>query len=644
MAGEGRQTVGIEPGAGPGLKNEDQTTLKADRDVGAARNGIVVRFAGDSGDGVQLAGLQFARSTQQAGAELMTLPEFPAEIRAPAGTVFGVSAYQVHFGEREVLTPGDESDVLVAFNPAAFVTNIGFLRSGGTVVYDEDSFDERAFKKAGIDDNPVQPDGHYRAIPVAISKRTLEAVEEFGLGRKAALRAKNFWALGFTLWLCGQSTETALAWIERRFAAEPDIGAANAAALKAGHAYGETHEIELPDIVEPVAPMATPDMSRLVSGTQTMALGLLAAGTLLRRPAFYCSYPITPASALLHELAKFQSGVRTFQAEDEIAAVSAAIGASYAGGIGVTASSGPGLSLKTEAIGLAVAAEIPLIVIDIQRAGPSTGMPTKPEQSDLSMAVLGRHGEAPVVVLAPSTPADCFTMMIDAARIATTSMTPVIVLSDAFLANAVTEWTAPDLEELKARMPPAAGSPGNGADGNWFDRDAETLARPWTPPGTPDRMHRIGGLEKDAGTGDISYDPANHQRMTDLRAEKVAKARTELTPPLSLHGAEEGDLLAIGWGSTYGAVRRAVDRLNEAGHRVGHLHLRQLWPLPDGLEAIFARYNRLVCAELNSGQLTAILRSTYLAPVTPVVQTTGRPFMVSDLQALFAAQLGETAS
>lgn len=624
------------------MKNERQSTRRTKPGGVTPQNGIVVRFAGDSGDGVQLAGLQFARSTQQAGAELMTLPEFPAEIRAPAGTVFGVSAYQVHFGEQEVLTPGDESDVLVAFNPAAFVTNIGFLRAGGTVVYDEDSFDERAFKKAGIEASPIRPDGGYRIIPVAISTRTLEAVEAFGLGRKAALRAKNFWALGLTLWLCGQSIETALEWIKRRFAADPNVGAANAAALKAGHAYGETHEIELPDVIEPVAPLSSPDMSRLVSGTQTMALGIVAAGTLLRRPAFYCSYPITPASALLHELAKFQSGVRTFQAEDEIAAVSAAIGASYAGGIGVTASSGPGLSLKTEAIGLAVAAEIPLIVIDIQRAGPSTGMPTKPEQSDLSMAVLGRHGEAPVVVLAPSTPADCFTVMIDAARIATTSMTPVIVLSDAFLANAVTEWTAPDIDALKARVPPPV--PADGAAGNWFDRDAETLARPWTPPGTPDRMHRIGGLEKDAGTGDISYDPANHQRMTDLRAEKVARARMELTEPMSLHGAEEGELLAIGWGSTFGAVRRAVDRLNEAGHRAAHLHIRQLWPLPDGIGDILARYDRLVCAELNSGQLTAILRSTYLAPVEPVAQTSGRPFLVGDLTDRFAAHLGGTVS
>ncbi len=625
------------------MKIDKKITPARGRSKTSRRHGLVARFAGDSGDGIQLAGLQFARATQQGGAELMTLPEFPAEIRAPAGTVFGVSAYQVHFGPEEIWTPGDDCDVLVAFNPAAFVTNIGYLTHGGVVIIDEDTFNERAFRKAGIDSNPIDENGHYRIIPVAVSKRTLEAVAQFNLGRKAALRAKNFWALGFTLWFCSQSPEATIAWIARRFAADPDVGGPNAAALKAGYAYGETMEIALPEVVEPEHGDRKSERSRLVSGTQTMALGIVAAGALLERAIYYCSYPITPASALLHELAKIKTGVRIYQAEDEIAAVSAAIGASYAGGIGVTASSGPGLSLKTEAIGLAVAAEIPLVVIDVQRAGPSTGMPTKPEQSDLDMAIFGRHGEAQVPVLAPATPNDCFNVMIDAARIAAESMTPVIVLSDAFLANAVTEWTPPEVASLEtaAPVPHAAGS--NVKSDDLFARDEKTLARAWIAPGTAELMHRIGGLEKDAATGNISYDPENHQEMVRLRAEKIARVTTTGTRPYSLDGRQEGDLLVIGWGSTYGPIRRAVSRLNGAGHKVGHLHVRQLWPLPAELEDILSRYGTVVCVELNSGQLTAILRSTYLVPVIAITKTTGRPFGVSALLSLFETHLGDKA-
>jgi 2-oxoglutarate ferredoxin oxidoreductase subunit alpha len=603
----------------------------------------VVRFAGDSGDGVQLAGLQFARATQQGGSELVTLPEFPAEIRAPAGTVYGVSAYQVHFGAEEIWTPGDDCDVLVAFNPAAFVTNIGYLTPGGVVIIDEDAFDERAFRKAGIDSDPIDENAYYSVIRVPISKRTLESVAEFELGRKDSLRAKNFWTLGFTLWFCSQSPGATLAWVAQRFAADPEVGGANAAALKAGYAFGETMEVVLPEVEEPIDAASKPGASRLASGTQTMALGIAASGALLERPIFYCSYPITPASALLHELAKLKTGVRTFQAEDEIAAACAAIGASYAGGIGVSASSGPGLSLKTEAIGLAVAAEIPLIVIDVQRAGPSTGMPTKPEQSDLDMAVFGRHGEAPVPVLAPATPADCFNVMIDAARIAAESMTPVIVLSDAFLANAVTEWTPPSMESLEAIAtdPHSAGS--DVKSDEVFSRDEKTLARPWVVPGTAGLTHRTGGLEKDAATGNISYDPANHQDMVRLRADKIARVTTTTMGPFSLDGPEDGELLVVGWGSTYGPIRRAVSRLNDAGHKVGHLHIPQLWPLPAGIDDILSHYKSVVCAELNSGQLAAMLRSAYLVPVEPITKTTGRPFGVSDLKSRFQAHLGDEA-
>ncbi len=603
------------------------------------RTALVVRFAGDSGDGVQLAGHQFATAAASTGADLMTLPEFPAEIRAPAGTTFGVSAYQVQFGAGEVLTPGDEADVLVAFNPAAFVTNIQFLKSGGTVVYDEGAFNERAFMKAGLAASPVDDSGAapYRTIPIAMTQRALESVTEFGLGRKDGSRAKNFWALGLSLWLCGQSPDATIAWVERRFAKEPSLLGGNRAALKAGYAYGETMELAIPEVVDIEKADARSNRSRMVSGTDAMALGVAAASALSGRPIFYCSYPITPASALLHALAKLKAGVKTFQAEDEIAAVCAAIGASYAGGLGVTASSGPGLSLKTEALGLAVTAELPLVVIDVQRAGPSTGMPTKPEQADLDMAVLGRHGEAPLPVLAPATPGDCFDIVVDAARIAIEAMTPVIVLSDAYLANAISEWETPDVDALIAFPPRVSGNGGDPVTA--FTRDPETLGRQWIAPGTPGLVHRVGGIEKDAVTGNISYDPDNHEQMVQLRAEKIARVAERNDRALIHEGPDSGDLLVIGWGSTFGPIRQAVRNLEADGHAVAHLHIRQLSPLPAGLEAILKRYKRIVCAEMNSGQLTAMLRAKYLLPVEPVTQITGRPFLVSTLEAEFSARL-----
>lgn len=603
------------------------------------REALVVRFAGDSGDGVQLVGHQFATAAASEGAELMTLPEFPAEIRAPAGTTFGVSAYQVQFGTGEVLTPGDEADVLVAFNPAAFVTNIQFLKPGGTVVYDEGAFNERAFVKAGLAESPVDESGAapYRTIPIAITQRTLESVAEFGLGRKDGTRAKNFWALGLSLWLCGQSPEATLAWIERRFAKDAPLLNGNSAALKAGYAYGETMELAIPEAVDLHKAHAKTANTRMISGTDAMALGVAAAGTLAERPVFYCSYPITPASALLHALAKLKAGVRTFQAEDEIAAVCAAIGASYAGGLGVTASSGPGLSLKTEALGLAITAELPLVVLDVQRAGPSTGMPTKPEQSDLDMAVFGRHGEAPLPVLAPATPGDCFDIVVDAARIAIEAMTPVIVLSDAYLANAISEWETPDIASLPSFPPRKTGDGESPITA--FTRDPETLGRQWVAPGTPGLIHRVGGIEKDAVTGNISYDPDNHEQMVRLRAEKIARVAERNERAFIHEGPDSGDLLVIGWGSTFGPIRQAVRNLEEAGHAVAHLHLRQLFPLPAGLEAILKRYKKVACAEMNTGQLTAMLRSTTLLPVEPLTQISGRPFLVSTLEAELSAKL-----
>ncbi len=603
---------------------------------------LVVRFAGDSGDGVQLAGGQFARSAASSGADLMTLPEFPAEIRAPAGTTFGVSAYQVQFGGGEVLTPGDETDLLVAFNPAAFVTNIGFLKKGGTVLVDEGAFTERAFAKAGLADNPLG-DGtgaDYAVITADMGKRALEAVAEFGLGHKDSMRAKNFWALGLVLWLAQHSPETTLAWVRQRFAAEPALAGANAAALAAGYAYGETMELSIAGAAAILEPAAEARSVRMTSGTDAMALGIVAAGALAGRPVFYCSYPITPASALLHELAKVRTGVKTFQAEDEIAAASAAIGASYAGGLGVTASSGPGLSLKTEAIGLAVAAELPLLVIDVQRAGPSTGMPTKPEQSDLSMAIFGRHGESPLPVFAPATPADCFDIVVEAARVAVESMTPVIVLSDAYLANAMSEWTAPD----PARLAPFAVTPGGATNRGAFDRDPDTLARAWIAPGTEGGIHRVGGLEKDSATGHISYDPDNHEAMVRLRAEKIARIAARGERDLLQEGPDEGELAVIGWGSTFGAIRQATRQMRARGVSVTHLHLRRLWPLPQSLEASLRRFRRIACVEMNTGQLTAILRATYLLPVMPVTQLSGRPFRVVDVERRLESLLLEGAA
>lgn len=620
----------------------DTTERPAVRKEGTAvptKRSQVVRFAGDSGDGVQLLGGQFAVAAAAKGADLMTLPEFPAEIRAPTGTTFGVSAYQVQFGSGEVLTPGDEADMLVAFNPAAFATNIEFLKRGGTVVIDEGAFNDRAYAKAGLAGDPIDHSEHapYRIITAEIAKRTLESVAEFGLGRKDGGRAKNFWALGLSLWLCGQAQDQTLAWVAERFKANPALAGANAAALKAGYAYGETMELALPEVVEITHAPRRSGLARMTSGTDAMALGVAAAGALSGKSVFYCSYPITPASALLHALAKIKSGIRTFQAEDEIAAICAAIGASYAGQLGISASSGPGLALKTEALGLAVTAELPLIVIDVQRAGPSTGMPTKPEQTDLDMAIFGRHGEAPVAVLAPTTPADCFSIMLDAARIAIEATTPVIVLSDAFLANAVSDWPIPDFESLPDLRPRA--NEGAGDDMTAFSRDKETLARAWIAPGTPGMAHRVGGLEKDSVSGNISYDPDNHEHMVRLRAEKIARIADRSEHALLQEGPDEGDLLVIGWGSTYGAIRQAVRNLSADGRTVTHLHLRQLWPLPAGLEAIMRRFKSVVCAEMNTGQLASILRSTYLLPVEAVTQINGRPFMVSDLETELAARL-----
>ncbi|MEC9369495.1 MAG: 2-oxoacid:acceptor oxidoreductase subunit alpha [Pseudomonadota bacterium] len=599
---------------------------------------LVVRFAGDSGDGIQLAGYEFARSTAEAGADFMTFPDYPAEIRAPAGTTFGVSAFQIQFGSGEVLTPGDEADVLIAFNPAALKTNLQYLRPGGLLVVDETHFDARGLKKAGIAASPLE-DGslnRYQVVTVAITKRALEALASLDLGRKFASRARNFWALGLVYWLFGRDMAPTVALLERKFANDPEVLGANLLALKAGYAHGET--VEIPRYEELARPRKKLQgaKGRIISGTQAMALGIAAIPVLSQREVIYCSYPITPASALLHTLARYSNGVSTFQAEDEIAAASAAIGASYGGALGMTASSGPGLALKTEALGLAVMAELPLVVIDVQRAGPSTGMPTKPEQSDLTMAIHGRHGEAPLPVFAPATPEDCFWIMIEAARTAIEAMTPVIVLSDAYLANAASDWTPPDVDKLAdITLAPVSGPDAFQA----YARDGTTLARQWVLPGTKGLAHRIGGIEKQAGSGHISYDPANHAEMVRLRAEKIARI-ADRRPAIELEsGADDADILVIGWGSTYGAIQQAVRELNDEGKRAAHVHLRQLWPLPKGLGELLERYPRSITAEMNSGQLASILRSEFLKPVGHISNITGQPFRVRDLKSAIAARI-----
>jgi len=603
----------------------DTTKIEAKR----TQEPIVVRFAGDSGDGVQLLGAQFVRSAADSELNFFTFPDYPAEIRAPAGTTFGISAFQIQFNSDTVLTPGDAADVLIAFNPAALKTNLTEVKTGGLVVVDEGTFNKRGLKKAGYDADPRDAGlGEHQLLSIDISKRTLEAVAETGVGRKQAVMARNFWVLGLVLWMYGQNRKPVNSWIGKKFAKAPDGLAANKAALNAGHAYGETMELA---VQSPASPLKVSEPYRVITGTDAMALGIAAISSLSGLETFYCSYPITPASALLHALAKIGSGIRTFQAEDEIAAVCAAIGASYGGAIGVSAGSGPSLALKTEALGLAVAAELPLIVINVQRAGPSTGMPTKTEQADLLMAVFGRHGEAPLPVLAPATPGECFDIMLDAAKIAIEAMTPVIVLSDAYLANAAEKWIVPDAEKLPD-LRPSRDLPDE-SNYHPYLRDDVTLARNWIIPGTPGFVHRIGGLEKAHDSGDISYDPNNHDKMVALRAEKIARI-SERSPPAEIEtGAEEGDVLVIGWGSTYGALKTAVDNLDEAGHAVGHLHLRRLWPLPRGIEKIASRFKKVIVAELNHGHLRRLIRSEYLIPAEALNRVSGQPFKIADVEA-----------
>ncbi|WP_017933121.1 2-oxoacid:acceptor oxidoreductase subunit alpha [Nocardioides sp. Iso805N] len=625
---------------------------------------VVIRFAGDSGDGMQLTGDRFTQESAVFGNDLMTLPNFPAEIRAPQGTIPGVSSFQVHFADHDIMTAGDAPDVLVAMNPAALKANLGDLPKGATIIVDTADFTTRNLAKAGYDANPLDDAGSdggggplaaYQVHPVDLTGMTVEAVKEFGLSRKDASRAKNMFALGLLSWMYGRPTESTIAFLNKRFAKVPDIRDANITAFKTGWNFGETTEAFAVSYEIKPAPVSA-GTYRNITGNLALAYGLIAAGVRSGLPVFLGSYPITPASDILHELSKHKSfGVTTFQAEDEIAGVGSAIGAAYAGSLGVTTTSGPGVALKGEAIGLAVMTELPLVVVNVQRGGPSTGLPTKTEQSDLLQAMFGRNGEAPVPIVAPATPGDCFDAALEAARIAVTYRTPVMLLSDGYLANGSEPWRIPDVDELPTMDPAFATGPNHVSprsttgeqDEFWpYLRDEETLARPWAVPGTAALEHRIGGLEKGDGHGNISYDPANHDQMVRSRAAKVAKI-AETLPPLEIDdpsgppGEGRAKVLVLGWGSTYGPIGSAVRLVRKAGFNVAQVHLRHLNPFPNDLGDILKRYDKVLVPEMNMGQLSLLLRAKYLVDAVGFNVVRGLPLKSSELAEAIGALVAD---
>ena len=608
---------------------EAQATVAPSTKQREQRKGVVIRFAGDSGDGMQLTGMQFTTESALAGNDLGTLPDFPAEIRAPAGTLAGVSGFQLNFSSQEVFTPGDNPDVLVAMNPAALKVNIEDLKPGGLLLVDLDGFDAGNLKKAGYATNPLE-DGSlekYRLTVVDMTGMTLKVMEDLKLSNKVATRCKNFFALGVCSWLYSRPIEPTLKWIQDKFKRTPELVEANARVLKAGYHFGETTEMFAVQYeVEPAR--IAPGTYRNVTGNTALALGLVAAANKAGLPLFLGSYPITPASDILHELSQYKNfGVYTFQAEDEIAGVCSALGASFGGAIGVTTSSGPGIALKQEAINLAIMVELPLVICNVQRGGPSTGLPTKTEQADLLQAIFGRNSDSPLPVLAAATPGDCFAMAYEATRIAIKYMTPVILLTDGYLANGAEPWMIPRFEELPA-IPVRFRTE---TDGFFpYLRDGETLARPWVKPGTPGLEHRIGGIEKEDVTGNISYGPANHELMTRAREGKVAAVAQDI-PSTVIHGEERGDLLMVGWGSTYGAIAAALNDLRAAGKKVSHVHLRYLNPLPPDLGDILRRFKQVLVPEMNLGQLRMILRATYLVDAAGLNKIQGQPFKVSEI-------------
>ncbi|HKZ92771.1 MAG TPA: 2-oxoacid:acceptor oxidoreductase subunit alpha [Candidatus Limnocylindrales bacterium] len=591
---------------------------------------VTIRFAGDSGDGMQLTGSQFTRTAAVFGNDIATLPDFPAEIRAPAGSLAGVSGFQISFSSTQIHTPGDAPDVLVAMNPAALRANLRDVPPGGAIVVNEDAFNPQNLAKAGFVENPLE-DGSlsgFNVFGIPIGTLNARALEGLDMSTRQVDMTKNFFALGVMFWLYERSMDPTIQWIESKFTERPVIAEANLRALKAGYAFGETTEIFHTHFrVKPA--IQPPGTYRNITGNEAAALGFVAASKLAKRDLFYGSYPITPASDILHLLSTYKHfGVRTFQAEDEIAAIGSAIGASFGGALGLTASSGPGIALKSEAMGLAVMVELPLVVVNVQRAGPSTGMPTKTEQADLLQAMFGRNGDAPLPVVAPATPAECFDYAIEAWRLALTYMTPVVYLSDAFLATGSEPWRIPEPADLPDI------SVANHTDPSTFhpyQRDPVTLARPWAVPGTAGLEHRIGGLEKADLSGVVSYDPDNHQRMTELRAQKVAGIANDI-PDVTVAGPDRGDLLILGWGSTYGALRTAGERLQRQGHSVAHAHLRHLNPFPRNLGAVLSAYRRVLIPEINTGQLRLLIRGRYLVDAVGLNRIRGRPLPVPEVE------------
>ncbi|MGA9185379.1 MAG: 2-oxoacid:acceptor oxidoreductase subunit alpha [Candidatus Acidiferrales bacterium] len=598
----------------------------------------VIRFCGDSGDGMQITGSQFTNTVAFYGNDLSTFPDFPAEIRAPAGTLPGVSGFQVQFSSNDVYTPGDTVDALVAMNPAALKTNVADLKANGILIVNLDDFKETDLRKAQMTSNPLEDhslDG-YRLFPVELTRLTRVALADLGVDAKSADRCKNFFALGMCYWLYNRSMEPTLRWLDQKFKSKPQLVQANRLAMQAGYSYCEATEAFQITYEIPPAKLS-PGIYRNISGNTALAMGFVAASVQSGLPLFLGSYPITPASDVLHELSSYKDfGVTTFQAEDEIAAVTAAIGAAYAGALGITTTSGPGMALKTEAIGLAIAVELPLVICDIQRGGPSTGLPTKTEQADLLQALFGRNSEAPVPVLAPASPADCFWIALEASRIAIKYMVPVIILSDGYLANGAEPWKIPSVEDLP-KIPVRFET--NPVDFLPYRRDPETLARPWAIPGTPGLEHRIGGLEKQDVTGNVNYEPLNHERMVRLRAAKVEAIVADV-PDVVPAGDPSGDLLIVAWGSTHGPITAALATMRERGYRIGHVHLRHLNPLPKNLGEILGRYDRVLVPEMNMGQLSLILRAKYLVDAQGYNKIQGKPFKQSEIERKIEEILG----
>jgi len=600
---------------------------------------VTIRFAGDSGDGMQLTGTQFTKTTAVFGNDLATLPDYPAEIRAPTGSLPGVSGFQISFASSDIRTPGDAPDVLVAMNPAALKTNIGDLRKGGLLIVDEAEFNASNLKKAAYASNPLE-DGSlaaFQVVRVNVTRQNELALEGLPISAKQKFQSRNFYALGLILWLYGRVTDTTVKWATEKFKRNPDVLEANLRALRAGYNFGETSELFRVRYDVPPAKVA-PGTYRHISGNEATALGFVAASVLSGLPLFYGSYPITPASDVLHELSRLRNfGIKTFQAEDEIAAIGATIGAAYGGHLALTGTSGPGLALKSEGLNLAVMTELPLVVINVQRAGPSTGMPTKTEQADLLQAMFGRNGDSSVIIVAPATASDCFYMAIEAFRLSLKYMVPVIYLSDGYVGNGSEPWRIPSLDELP-KIEYHYAEPVEG-DFNPYQRNPETLARPWAVPGQKGLEHRVGGLEKSGESGDISYDPGNHHRMTLARVGRVARAVQDV-PPLEVTGPDSGDLLVLGWGGTYGALTTAAERARAAGKSVASAHLRYLNPFPGNLGDVLKSYKKVLIPELNTGQLSLLIRARFLVDAVPFNKIAGQPFKIAEVEAKIDEVLG----